>query len=148
MILIYVGFSKTREMRCLSIDFAENIRIIPIPSQLNLIGSLAYFQYWFRYISGYQYYWYNHWYIHMVTKVVIIDDYNEGIDKWSAWSYSWLVSRNFSMTNHADWVVSKYISDTDYKDTLWHRSCSEILELLRILEPDEKFERKCKILST
>ena len=38
----------------------------------------------------------------MVTKVVIIDDYNEGIDKWSAWSYSWLVSRNFSMTNHAD----------------------------------------------
>ena len=73
----------------------------------------------------------------MVTKVVIIDDYNEGIDKWSAWSYSWLVSRNFSMTNHADWVVSKYISDTDYKDTLW--SFWESLEHLRILEPNEKF---------
>ena len=29
------------------------------------------------------------------------------------------------MTNHADWVVSKYISDTDYKDT---QSDTEVFE--------------------
>ena len=48
------------------------------------------------------------------------------------------------MTNHADWVVSKYISDTDYKDT---QSDTEDFES-DFLEPDENLVRKCKILST